>query len=193
MILEAAPALKPVEAFQISAQVADERKILNGRPLGAKIFETIINKLRSSGDVILPLDFGGVEFLDFSCADEIVCKLLARIRSGELSARVALSNIEGSILENVEAALNEREMCCVLREAAVTRVIGKLSDPLRETWEYARKKQMITTRDVEDHFRIKTSASSNRLASLEKMGLLYFMQEGPTDRGGRQYTYQAIA
>lgn len=194
MILEAAPSLRPVAAFQVSAQVpANERKILNGRDVGARIFEKIVSELRSLGDVIIPLSFRDVEFLDFSCADEIVCKMLLRIRAGELGSRFVLTDITGSLLENAEVALNERDLCCVLREEAVTRVIGKISDPLRETWEFAKKKGIVTTRDVEDHFRIKTSASSNRLASLERMGLLILTQEGPTDRGGRQYTYQAVA
>ena len=38
-------------------------------------------------DHVTPLDFSNVTFMDVSCADEMLNKLIMRIRSGELGGR----------------------------------------------------------------------------------------------------------
>ena len=62
-----------------------EHGILSGRPKGAELLEALMAHLRDSPEYsAAPLDFSGVSFVDVSCADEMLNKLLLRLRSGEL-------------------------------------------------------------------------------------------------------------
>ena len=172
--------------------------ILNGRPAGVQVFEQVIRHLQSlPAEQILPLDFQGVKFLDYSCADEIFGKVLARINRGELEGKfVVIQNASETVLENIGMALRERDLCCPALDGEGTiRVAGKISDPLLRTYKLALERRTVTTGDVGEHFRqenLATSAASNRLVALGKMGLLYKVEEGPSEHGGRQYVYVAV-
>ena len=54
----------------------------------------------------MPLDFSDVQFIDISCADEFLTKLLMRIGSGEMGNRyVFIQNANQSVRETLEAVL----------------------------------------------------------------------------------------
>lgn len=175
-----------------------EQKILNGREIGARLFDKIVRQLEQlRSECVVPLSFNGIEFLDYSCADEFLGRLVRRIRSGELEGKfVVIQEASVSVLENIEMALKERDYCCpVLDDAGRIHIVGKVSEPLLRTYRFALERRTVTTGDVQEHFRhenLATSAASNRLVALCKMGLLYKVQEGPSDHGGRQYVYEAV-
>ena len=62
-------------------------------------------------DAVTPLDFANVSFIDISCADELLCKLLMRIGSGELGNRFTfIQNANDSVRETFEAVLKLRDL-----------------------------------------------------------------------------------
>lgn len=186
--------LKKVESFKI------EHDILNGREQGKRIREEILKRLaRESLDIILPLNFERVKFIDFSFADEMLGTLLRRILSGELGERyIVLESLNNSLKENIDVALKARELVCVYVNArGEDEILGKLSEQLRETYFAAVRKGKITAREVLNQFENlhsmhHISAASNRLTRLQEMGLLCKTKDEVVNGGGRQYVYEPI-
>ncbi|MEQ1882143.1 MAG: hypothetical protein ABL878_14360 [Burkholderiales bacterium] len=182
-----------VSALHTEADAGGNPALLNGRVAGKQIFEKIIRHLdHQQSEIVLPLDFQGITFLDISCADEIICRLVARIKARELGGKfIILMNVDDTVRENVEAALKEKKLCCLIDEGDKTRICGVISDELRETYDLAVRKSTITTSQLQDWVsNLKLNAASNRLVRLEEMGLLYKVG---AERSGRIFTYQAVA
>jgi predicted transcriptional regulator len=182
--------LKKISSFII------DQEMLSGREEGARIREAILKKLESeAADIVLPLNFSKVKFIDFSFADEVICRLLRRIQSGELGDKfVVLEELSDSLKENISVALKERELVCVyVKQNSEVEILGKLSDELRNTYFAAVSKGKITTRDIFDLDKMDNiSAASNRLTRLKDMGLLTKTKDEVVTGGGRQYVYEAI-
>lgn len=170
--------------------------LLNGRREGRALADRLLAHLAASEpDSILPVDFGKVIFMDFSCADELMTRVLRRIRSGELGTRfILLQDISPSVEENLAAVFAIRDLVCPKRtQGGTIELLGKIGPELTETYQLAVRKGKMTARDVlaiaPD---VGISAISNRLAKLQTMGLLVRTQEGAPESGGRQFVYQAV-
>jgi hypothetical protein len=170
--------------------------LLNGRQEGRELADRLLAQLAASEpDSILPVDFGKVSFMDFSCADELMTRVLRRIRSGELGTRfILLQDIPPSVEENLAAVFAIRDLVCPkLTKGGKVELLGKIGPELTETYKLAVRKGQITARDVmaiaPD---VGISAISNRLAKLQTMGLLVRTKEGAPESGGRQFVYQAV-
>ncbi len=170
--------------------------ILSGRETGKQVREQVLEQLeKHQVDIILPLDFQGVRFVDFSFADEMLGKLVRRIMSRELGERyIVLQSLNESLKENIDVALRERELACIyVDERGQSEILGKLSEVLKETYFVVVGKGKITARDLVRHFgNLEISAASNRLTRLEEVGLLCKTKDEIVNGGGRQYVYEAI-
>ena len=176
--------------------VKGKAEILSGREEGRALAEKILERMEQlDPDSILPLDFRGVAFIDFSCADELLTRVLRRIISGELGTRfIMLQGMSPNIEENVSAVFTIRQLACpkVTREGTVG-ILGKIGTELLETYKLAARKGKITARDVfEIAPRVRISAISNRLAKLQKIGLLMRTREIGVGTGGRQFVYEPV-
>lgn len=176
--------------------VAGRTDLLNGRREGRALADRLLAQLAASEpDSILPVDFGQVRFMDFSCADELLTRVLRRIRSGELGTRfILLQDLPPSVEENLAAVFAIRDLVCPkLTKGGQIELLGKIGPELTETYQLAVRKGTITARDVmaiaPD---VGISAISNRLAKLQAMGLLVRTTEGAPESGGRQFVYQAV-
>ncbi len=176
--------------------VAGRTDLLNGRPEGRELADRLLAQLAASEpDSILPVDFGQVRFMDFSCADELMTRVLRRIRSGELGTRfILLQDLPPSVEENLAAVFAIRDLVCPkLTKGGKIELLGKIGPELTATYQLAVRKGRITAREVmaiaPD---VGISAISNRLAKLHTLGLLVRTQEGAPASGGRQYVYQAV-
>ncbi|MFA6357403.1 MAG: hypothetical protein WCY09_01860 [Candidatus Omnitrophota bacterium] len=182
--------LKKIASFII------DQEMLSGREEGARIRESILKRLESEPvDVILPLNFSKVKFIDFSFVDETLCRIIRRILSGELGDKfVVLEELSDSLKENINVALKERELVCVYtKQNSEVEILGKLSEELRNTYFAAVSKSKITTRDIFDLDKMDNiSAASNRLTRLKDMGLLTKTKDEVVTGGGRQYVYEPI-
>jgi hypothetical protein len=176
--------------------VAGRTDLLNGRRAGRDLADQLLVHLAASEpDSILPVDFGRVSFMDFSCADELMTRVLRRIRSGELGTRfILLQDIPPSVEENLVAVFAIRDLVCPkLTKAGQIELLGKIGPELAATYKLAVRKGTITARDVMAIApNVGISAISNRLAKLQTMVLLVRTLEVAPESGGRQFVYQAI-
>jgi len=176
--------------------VRGRTEILSGRAEGKALAERVLKYLETLGpDRVLPLNFGKVRFIDFSCADEFLTRVLRRIMSGELGTRfIVLKGMSHTVEENIAAALSIRDLVCprIDREGNIA-LLGKIGTELVDTYRLAARRRKITARDVMEiapHVRI--SAISNRLAKLQKMGLLVRIRDVAVRSGGRQFVYEPV-
>lgn len=169
--------------------------VLSGREKGKRILSDISECLNSLPEYsILPLSFKEVEFLNFSCCDEFLTKAIFRIISGEIKNRYfILVDVSSGIREDITAVMKIRENVCVERkEDGQIALIGDLPIQLLETYQYIVYNKNVTARELAEAMELKISASSNRLAKLQNIGLICRIDEQVVTGGGRQYIYEPV-
>ena len=164
------------------------------RETGKRMREALEERLQtgSSGEVII-LDFKGVGILDYSCADEIVAKLISRLNAGEYGERyLLLRGLNPTQRENIEVALERKHLAALfLNEEKKWEVLGILNNYLKETLNEVMTKGRITARDLADTEDLEINTSSTRLANLYKIQLVQRREE-LLNEGGRQFVYESI-
>ncbi len=168
--------------------------ILTGRERGGDLLEDLMGHMRKSdSEGVVPLDFSGIDFMDISCADEFLTKLIMRIGSGELGTRfVYIENANESVRETVEAVLKLRGLAALLKEGDRVEVLGKLKTPIREALDVLLEKKEGTSTELAEALRKNVNIACNRLNALQRMGLVCRVREGSVRGGGRQYFYESI-
>ncbi|MEF9438299.1 MAG: STAS-like domain-containing protein [Candidatus Mariimomonas ferrooxydans] len=82
------------------------------RPSGQVIrehIEKIIEKERN--DEIIALDFSKIGIIDYSCADEVIAKLISRLLSNEYGDKyILLTGLNDNQKENIEVALERKDL-----------------------------------------------------------------------------------
>jgi hypothetical protein len=164
------------------------------RETGKRMREALEERLQKepSGEVII-LDFKGVGILDYSCADEIVAKLISRLNAGEYGERyLLLRGLNPTQKENIEVALERKHLAALfLNEEKKWEVLGILNNYLKETLNEVMTKGRITARDLADTEDLEINTSSTRLANLYKIQLVQRREE-LLNEGGRQFVYESI-
>ena len=131
---------------------AGEQGILSGRPRGAELLSELMQHLLSGpADAATPLDFSRVSFIDVSCADEMLNKLLLRLASGELGRRhvyIAAANI--SVRETIAAVLQLRELAALYKDGGHIEVLGVLKTPMREVLDVLLAHKCATSAAISD-------------------------------------------
>jgi hypothetical protein len=113
------------------------------RPTGAAVRRCIQTELAalSDGDVAL-LDFSRIGMMDYSCADEVVAKLLIALAAQDANAGyIVFHGITDAHLEAIETVLDHHGLALVVQFAdGGARLVGAVSDEERAVWEmvYAR-------------------------------------------------------
>lgn len=108
------------------------------RPTGAAVRDEIERLLSESHDRTLTvIDFSQVSMIDFSCADEVIAKLLLRYAADD-SPREAYFLFRGVTEEHweaIESVLERHGLALVLEQADGVRVVGQLPDDERRVWD----------------------------------------------------------
>lgn len=108
------------------------------RPTGAAVRRCIQTELAalSEGDVAL-LDFSRIGMMDYSCADEVVAKLLIALASQEEHAGyIVFHGITDAHLEAIEVVLDHHGLALVVQFAdGGARLVGSVTDEERSIWE----------------------------------------------------------
>ena len=171
-----------------------QQGILSGRPKGSELLEDLMGHLlRSPNNTATPLDFAQVSFIDVSCADEMLNKLLLRLRSGEMGSRyvyVAVAN--ASVRETIEAVLQLRELAVLYRNGDQVELLGTLKRPMREALDVLLQRKCATSAEVADVLNKNVNIVCNRLNALQRMGLVCRLRDGSVAGGGRQFYYVSI-
>ncbi len=171
-----------------------QQGILSGRPKGAELLEHLMGHLlRSPDNAATPLDFAQVSFIDVSCADEMLNKLLLRLRSGEMGSRyVYVAGANASVRETIEAVLQLRELAVLYRNGDQVELLGTLKRPVREALDVLLQRKCATSAEVSDVLNKNVNIVCNRLSALQRMGLVCRLRDGSVAGGGRQFYYVSI-
>lgn len=113
------------------------------RPTGAAVRQEIEQQLDRSHDRTLTvIDFSHVGLLDFSCADEVVAKLLLHhiTDAGAPLGFFLFRGVRDAHLEAIEAVLERRGLVLLVQtEDGAVHVVGELAERERAVWEALEK------------------------------------------------------
>src|SRR4030067_3523189 len=108
------------------------------RPSGQVIRERIERDIASEKDgEVIALDFSKIGIIDYSCADEIVAKLISRLISDEYGDKyIILTGLNDNQRENIEVALERKELAIIaeMRDGKKA-LLGDLNNYLKETFK----------------------------------------------------------
>ena len=123
----------------LSRSVAEFHYDLVTRPTGRAVRTSIEAELeRYQGMNVVVLDFSAVRLIDWSCADEIVAKLLQTSLSPSASAAELFFLIRGLSEHNAELlgeVLLRHQLAMVLEEGGTLRLLGWVADRARIAFE----------------------------------------------------------
>ncbi len=175
-------------------------EMLNGsinlvtRETGTVIRERLERELIADTDpTVAFLDFSGVGVVDYSCADEVIAKLISRLLSGEYGGKfIVLKGLSSNQMENIEVALERKKLAILsLQEAGAWQVIGFLNNYLRKTLISVMEKGSITLRELAEENGIALNTGGTRLLNLYKKRLIWRAEE-VSKEGGRQFVYKSL-
>lgn len=163
------------------------------RTSGQVIRERIEKDIGKEEDgAIVALDFSKIGIIDYSCADEIVAKLISRLLSGEYGDKyIIVSGINDNQKENIEVALERKELAVMaeLRDGRKI-LLGSLNNYLKETLNLILKKGKITAKDLSEIMKLEANTSGTRLLNLHKKRLVKRVDE--MVNGGKVWVYEKI-
>jgi hypothetical protein len=161
----------------------------SGQTIRSRIERDIENE--KDGEVIA-LDFSKIGVIDYSCADEIVAKLISRLLSGEYGDKyIVLTGLNENQKENIEVALERKELAVMTEMRNGTRILlGTLNNYLKQTLNLILKKGKITAKDLSEAMKLEANTSGMRLLNLHKKRVVKRIDE--MRDGGRVWVYERI-
>ena len=182
-----------LESFMREALLNGSTNLVT-RETGAVIRERLERKLIAESEPTTGfLDFSGVGVIDYSCADEVIAKLISRLLSGEYGDKfVVLENLSPNQMENIEVALERKKLAVLyLQGGGGWQVIGFLNNYLRKTLISVMEKGSITLRELAREGGIGLNTGGTRLLNLYKKRLIWRSEE-ISKEGGRQFAYKSL-
>jgi hypothetical protein len=141
---------------------------------------------------IIALDFTQIGIIDYSCADEIIGKLISRLLSGEYGDKyLILTGLNENQKENIEVALEKKDLAVIAEMNNGTKqFIGSLNNYLKETLLLILGRGSITARELSESMSLEMNTSGTRLLNLHKKRLVRRVEE--IKNGGRMLIYERI-
>lgn len=120
--------------------VCDLYSNLVTRPTGAAVRSAIEQQVLEVGSsVVTTIDFSKVSLLDFSCADEIVAKLLLQYAdNADARGYLLFSGIQEDHLDPIETVLDHHKLALVSWFEGAAELFGFVNDAERAHWEIVR-------------------------------------------------------
>lgn len=177
-----------------SFTVGSSEDLLIGRESAKKVLDKLVKQIEASSPfTVIPVDFGNMRFVDFSSADEFLGKLISRISAKEFpDIYVYLTDLNKEIEETIDAMLKLRgQNAAVLEKGGKVRILGKLNPVLKETFDYIHGEKTASARNLADSKKIAINASSNRLTTLHRLGLIARL-ETEAGRGIERFVYRSV-
>lgn len=186
-------ALKTI-SYQIRAVDAPQKDLLIMREIGRATRESICKKLEQApSNTVLELDFSAIRFMDVSCADEIVVRVLARLEAGEYPDRhITLANIDIQHRENIEAALKVARKAVMVKDNR--EILGDIINSYREAIHKIVLLNAVTARELQQVMNYKTiNEASTKLTFIYQRRLIAREPFREAVRGGgRQFRYLSL-
>ncbi len=163
------------------------------RPSGQVIRERIERNIVKVGDrVVVALDFSKIGVIDYSCADEIVAKLVSRLLGGEYGDKyILLVGLNENQKENIEVALERKGLAIMAKTKNNKKILlGNINNYLKQTLDLILEKDKITARQLSDIMKLEANTRGTRLLNLHKKRLVRRTEE--IVNGGRVWVYGSI-
>ncbi len=174
-------------------ELGNGSKDLVTRPSGETIRQRVERDMEKEpeGSVIC-LDFSKIGVIDYSCADEIVAKLVSRLLSGEYGDRyLILTGLNDNQKENIEVALERKGLAVPVEMRDGKRaVLGELHNYLKDTLEFVGRKKKATAKDLADAKKVEANTSGTRLLNLHKKRLVRRIETIGSD--GKVWQYEPL-
>ena len=147
---------------------------------------------KEKNGTVIALDFSKIGIIDFSCADEVVAKLVSRLLSGEYGDKYfVLTGLNENQRENIEVALERKDLAVIGGARNGKKLlIGSLNNYLKETLDSLRERDRITAKELSEAMKLEMNTSGTRLLNLHKKRLVKRMEE--IRNGGRVWIYEKI-
>jgi hypothetical protein len=144
------------------------------RPTGAAVRCEIEQELDRIGDRALTvIDFSHVGLLDFSCADEIVAKLLLQYVSTDAPRREVYFVFRESHMDAIEAVLERHKLALVTQHAdGESRLVGIVGVEERRAWEIISQLGSGVSADVADAIGLSRDDAERMLDTLWRRRLV---------------------
>ena len=158
------------------------------RPTGAAVRTQIEALLADSRERSLTvIDFSHVGMIDFSCADEVVAKLLLRYVAAERADREAYFLFRGVTDDHwdaIEAVLERHGLALVMETDDGVRVVGKVDDGERRAWEKVYELGRTVPADLASALGAAPADCARLLDGLHRRRLLMRLDDGYIAVGG---------
>lgn len=174
-------------------QVKEDAGDLVTRATGQKLRRVIEELLRREEDgTVAGLDFSAIGVVDYSCADEVVAKLVSRLLGGEYGDRYLLiAGLTENQRENIEVALERKGLAAaaLMRDGSKL-LLGTLNNYLRDTLSMVAEKGEITAVELSRLRKVGTNTGGTRLLNLHRKRLVRRTER--IKEGGRIWVYQEL-
>lgn len=168
-------------------------KDLVTRPSGQEIRERIERDIENAPEgVVIALDFSKIGIIDYSCADEIVAKLVSRLLAGEYGDKyLMLAGLNENQKENIEVAIERKDLAVIAEMRDDSRVVlGNLNNYLKDTLDFIVKKKRATSKELSEARKVEANTSGMRLLNLHKKRLVKRIEETRND--GKVWAYEQL-
>jgi hypothetical protein len=158
------------------------------RPTGAAVRTQIEALVADSRERSLTvIDFSHVGMIDFSCADEVVAKLLLRYAPADLDSVEAYFLFRGVTSDHwdaIESVLERRGLALVLETADGAQVMGDVDEGERRVWEKVYEIGRAAPADVATALGSAADDTEQVCASLHRRRLLMRLDDAYVAVGG---------
>ncbi len=168
-------------------------KDLVTRPSGQEIRERIERDIENVPEgAVVSLDFSKIGIIDYSCADEIVAKLVSRLLAGEYGDKyLMLAGLNENQKENIEVAIERKDLAVIAEMRDDSRVVlGNLNNYLKDTLDFIVKKKRATSKELSEARKVEANTSGMRLLNLHKKRLVKRIEETRND--GKVWAYEQL-
>ena len=184
------------EVFDLKPATPGQDDLLITRDVGRQVKEAVCDRLDElAANSVLALDFAGVRFMDVSCADEVVVRVLARLEAGEFPDRfIVLANLADQHRENIAAALTVAKKTVLTEMGKKASVLGELVGNYRDALDAIMASKAITARELQGEMEYNTiNEASSKLTFLYQRCLIAREPFREAVRGGgRQFRYLSL-
>ncbi len=160
--------------------VCDLYSNLVTRPTGAAVRTAIERQVTEIGaPVVTTIDFSQVNLLDFSCADEIVAKLLLRYTSdGGPQGFLTFRGIHEGHIDPIETVLERHALALVSWHEGEAELFGYVDDDERDHWIIVRDAGPVTADAVAQALGVPVAFAEGQLERLLRRRLVMRRDDG---------------
>ncbi len=160
--------------------VCDLYSNLVTRPTGAAVRTAIERQVVEIGiPVVTTIDFSQVRLLDFSCADEIVAKLLLRYAADDgPTGYVLFRGIHDAHLDPIETVLERHSLALVALFDGMAELYGVVTESERLHWETVRDHGPVHAESVARLLDVELRIAAQHLERLRLRRLLMHHASG---------------